>query len=91
MRAAPAACAPWRPCYIRGSKTDNTGPLDHLINYELEDEGLDHAVPPTEDDIAREIHRYALPRLPPQPEPAMAMVAAGGEDERKEWGIIEID
>jgi hypothetical protein len=48
---------------------------------------------PTEDDLAREIHRYALPRLPQQPEPAMAMAAAGsaGEDERKDWGIIEID
>ena len=46
---------------------------------------------PTEDDVAREVHRYALPRLP-QHEPAMAM--AGGpsaEDERKAWGIIEID
>ena len=48
---------------------------------------------PTEDDLAREIHRYALPRLPRQ-EPAMAMaVAAVGasEDEKKPWGIIEID
>jgi hypothetical protein len=48
---------------------------------------------PTEDDLAREIHRYALPRLPPQPErpaqppaePAFAM--AGGPSS----GIIEID
>ena len=24
---------------------------------------------PTEDDLAREVHRYALPRLPQQPEP----------------------
>src|SRR5688500_2554049 len=46
---------------------------------------------PTEDDLAREIHRYAIPRLP-QPaetprtaEPAYAMVSAGGS------GIIEID
>jgi len=51
---------------------------------------------PTEDDLAREIHRYALPRLPrrteepqtpptaAQPEPAFAM--AGGTS-----GIIEID
>ena len=49
---------------------------------------------PTEDDLAREIHRYALPRLP-QPEPAMAMaavtVAGTVEDEKKPWGIIEID
>jgi hypothetical protein len=46
---------------------------------------------PTEDDLAREIHRYAVPRLPPQAEPppatepAYAMVSAGGS------GIIEID
>ena len=45
---------------------------------------------PTEDDLAREVHRYALPRLP-QPmaarpaEPAFAM--AGGPSS----GIIEID
>jgi len=47
---------------------------------------------PTEDDLAREVHRYALPRLPqsneppptPQSEPAFAMV--GGPS-----GIIEID
>ena len=48
---------------------------------------------PTEDDLAREIHRYAVPRLP-RPEPAMAMAAAAvgtGEDEKKPWGIIEID
>ena len=46
---------------------------------------------PTEDDLAREVHRYALPRLPhpapppPASEPAFAMVSAGGS------GIIEID
>jgi hypothetical protein len=54
---------------------------------------------PSEDDLAREVHRYALPRLPqtsdpgstptpapaPQPEPAFAM--AGGPSS----GIIEID
>ena len=50
-------------------------------------------VPPTDDDIAREVHQYALARLP-QAEPAL--VLAGGrspaaEDERKTWGIIEID
>jgi hypothetical protein len=47
---------------------------------------------PTEDDLAREVHSYALPRLPqsneppptPQSEPAFAMV--GGPS-----GIIEID
>jgi hypothetical protein len=51
------------------------------------------ATAPTEDDLAREIHGYALPRLP-QGEMAMAMVPAGAgarEDEKKGWGIIEID
>jgi hypothetical protein len=49
---------------------------------------------PTEDDLAREVHRYALPRLPQPPEPreqpaeaAYAMVSAGGSGS----GIIEID
>jgi hypothetical protein len=51
------------------------------------------ATAPTEDDLAREMHRYALPRLPQQPEPrpqpaeaayAMASVGSGS-------GIIEID
>jgi hypothetical protein len=45
------------------------------------------ATTPTEDDVAREIHRYALPRLPMQPpatEPAYAMVGQPS-------GIIEID
>lgn len=47
---------------------------------------------PTEDDLAREIHRYALPRLPQLREPALAMAGgATSEDEKKEWGIIEID
>ena len=51
--------------------------------------------PPTEDDIAREIHRYAMPRLPhAEPTPALVMATAGGgpgEEEKKPWGIIEID
>ena len=49
---------------------------------------------PTEDDLAREVHRYALPRLPQPHEPALAMATAGGgpsEEDRKAWGIIEID
>ena len=48
---------------------------------------------PTDDDLAREIHQYALPRLPQPREPALAMAAAGGapEDDKKPWGIIEID
>jgi hypothetical protein len=46
---------------------------------------------PTDDDLAREVHRYALPRLPPttqppaQGEPAFAMAGGAGS------GIIEID
>jgi hypothetical protein len=48
-------------------------------------------VPPTEDDIASEVHQYALARLP-QTEPALALAtAAHADDERKTWGIIEID
>ena len=49
---------------------------------------------PSEEEVAREVQSYALARLP-QPEPAM-VVAGGGEsdladDDRKPWGIIEID
>lgn len=50
------------------------------------------AVAPTEDDVAREVHRYALPRLP-QGEPALALAGKSSpvEDDKKAWGIIEID
>jgi hypothetical protein len=46
---------------------------------------------PGEDDLAREVHGYALPRLPQHPEPARAeaayaMVSAGSPS-----GLIEID
>lgn len=47
--------------------------------------------PPAEDDIASEVQQYALARLP-QEQPALAL--AGGqrdEEERRAWGIIEID
>ena len=49
---------------------------------------------PSEEEIAREVQAYALTRLP-QPEPVL-VVAGGGEsaavsDDRKPWGIIEID
>jgi len=49
---------------------------------------------PSDEDVAREVQGYALARLP-MPEPAM-VVAGGGESEladedRKPWGIIEID
>jgi hypothetical protein len=49
--------------------------------------------PPTEEEVAREVGQYALARLP-QPEPAPALAYAGVEatpEERKSWGIIEID
>ena len=47
--------------------------------------------PPTDDEIASEVHQYALARLP-SPQPAMALAGTGPtEDERKSWGIIEID
>ena len=52
-----------------------------------------HATPPTVDDVAREVQRYALARIP-KPEPAAALAYAGTDatpDERKSWGIIEID
>jgi hypothetical protein len=51
--------------------------------------------PPTDDELAREVHRYALPRLPQPTEPALVLAAARGgasvDDDRKAWGIIEID
>ena len=50
-------------------------------------------VPPTDEDVAREVQQYALGRLP-APEAAPALAYAGVDataDERKSWGIIEID
>jgi hypothetical protein len=50
-------------------------------------------VPPTDEDVAREVQTYALGRLP-RPEPALAMAGAGagsGDERTKPWGIIEID
>jgi hypothetical protein len=50
-------------------------------------------VPPTSEDVAREVQQYALGRLP-SPEAAPALAYAGVDvspDERKSWGIIEID
>lgn len=49
--------------------------------------------PPSDDDVAREVHEFALHRLPPPgatTEPALAGVSATGTDDRN-WGIIEID
>ena len=49
--------------------------------------------PPTEEEVVREVQRYALARMP-KPEPAPALAYAGidaSPEERKSWGIIEID
>jgi hypothetical protein len=46
-------------------------------------------VPPTEDDLARELHGYVQARLP-HAEPALALAASQTERD-KNWGIIEID
>jgi hypothetical protein len=52
-------------------------------------------VPPSEDEVAREVQRYALDRVPAhEPAPALAYAGPGGEptpEERRSWGIIEID
>ena len=45
-------------------------------------------VPPSVDEVAREVQTYAMARLP-RAESGMAMATAGGD--RKDWGIIEID
>jgi hypothetical protein len=45
-------------------------------------------VPPSVDEVAREVQAYALGRLP-QTEPPLALAGAGSE--RKRWGIVEID
>jgi hypothetical protein len=56
-----------------------------------------HPVPPTVDEVAREVQHYAMARLPqpaqatPEPTLAMAGAGAGGGAERKRWGIVEID
>jgi hypothetical protein len=55
------------------------------------------ALPPTEEELAREVQAYAMGRLPHH-EPELALASASrpsGErangDDRKPWGIIEID
>jgi hypothetical protein len=45
--------------------------------------------PPTDDDVAREVHTYVLARMPLS-EPALAIAGRPVETE-KNWGIIEID
>jgi hypothetical protein len=48
--------------------------------------------PPTEEDVAHEVHAYVMARLP-HAEPALAMAGStqGEADREKSWGIIEID
>jgi hypothetical protein len=48
------------------------------------------ATPPSDEDIAREVHSYVLGRLP-QTEPALALAGARRAGPEKSWGIIEID
>jgi hypothetical protein len=50
--------------------------------------------PPSEEEVSREVQRYALARMPQPEETAAALAYAGVEatpEERKGWGIIEID
>jgi hypothetical protein len=47
-------------------------------------------VPPTVDEVAREVQSYALARLP-HTEPPLAMAGAAVATDRKRWGIVEID
>jgi hypothetical protein len=50
-------------------------------------------MPPTDDEVAQEVQRYALARVPSR-EAAPALAYAGVDatpEERKSWGIIEID
>jgi hypothetical protein len=49
-------------------------------------------VPPSVDEVAREVQGYAMARLP-QPEPQLEMAGAGANvgSSRKESGLIEID
>jgi hypothetical protein len=49
------------------------------------------ATTPTEDDLAREVHRYALPRLPQQQDPQPAPAEAAYAMTAAPSGIIEID
>jgi hypothetical protein len=47
--------------------------------------------PPSDEDVAQEVHSYVMARLP-QAEPALAMAGSTPDGDRdKPWGIIEID
>jgi hypothetical protein len=47
-------------------------------------------VPPSVDEVAREVQAYAMARLP-HAEPSMVMAGAGAGSYRKDSGLIEID
>jgi hypothetical protein len=51
------------------------------------------ATPPADEEVAREVQRYANSRVPKQdPTPALAYAGVDATlEERKSWGIIEID
>ena len=47
--------------------------------------------PPTDEEVAQEVHSYVMNRLP-QAEPALALAGSTADaDREKSWGIIEID
>jgi hypothetical protein len=48
------------------------------------------SAPPTDEEVARELHTYVLARLP-QAEPALALAGPDAVEREKNWGIIEID
>lgn len=52
-----------------------------------------HAAPPSPDDVAREVQRYAASHVPTaDAPPALAYAGSDGtSDDRRSWGIIEID
>ncbi len=53
-----------------------------------------HSTAPSMDDVVREVQRFAAERIPQREEAALAYASAPretGADERKNWGIIEID
>jgi hypothetical protein len=51
------------------------------------------SMPPSPEEVAREVQAYAAARLPhPEHAPALALAGtAAGDDRGKPWGIIEID
>lgn len=49
------------------------------------------ASPPTDEDVAREVHSYVLSHMPIEPALAAAGSADAVREAEKSWGIIEID